>query len=263
MVPTLPTGTNTVSPRAFGVNRSGMQWCKQPTSLHVTAPQPSATVSRRGVPNPEPSVAVPFEGDRGGRNVPKPVELVPYSAEWPVLAERELGRLAHALGGLVVAGHHIGSTAVPGIHAKPVIDLLLVVRGVAELDAHQSVFRHLGYRCRGENGIAGRRYYTLDDVTGRRRFQVHCFAPESGEIERHLAFRDYLRTQPETALAYEAEKLRCRELHPHDSTAYCEAKAGWIAGVLPLALAHFTGRSVVDDNSSANGQGGFNSDTGG
>jgi GrpB-like predicted nucleotidyltransferase (UPF0157 family) len=186
--------------------------------------------------------------------MPKPVELVPYSAEWPATAERELDRLVHALDGLVVTGHHIGSTAVPGLSAKPVIDLLLVVREVAGLDDHESVLRHLGYRCRGENGISGRRYYTLDDDTGLRRFQVHCFTPESGEIERHLAFRDYLRTHHEAARAYEAEKRRCRDLHPHDSNAYCEAKAGWIAGVLPLALAHFTGRSVA---------GGIDSGTGG
>ncbi len=185
--------------------------------------------------------------------MPKPVELVPYSAEWPATAERELGRLLHALNGLVVAGHHIGSTAVPGLSAKPVVDLLLAVRSVAELAAHEPVLWDFGYRCRGENGIAGRRYYTLDDATGRRQIQVHCFAPESGEIERHLAFRDYLRTHPEAARAYEAEKRRCRELHPDDSNAYCEAKAGWIACVLPLALAYFAGRSVAGGVSSGTG----------
>lgn len=199
-------------------------------------------------------------------NVPKPVELVPYSAEWPVLSERELGRLVHALNGLVVAGHHIGSTAVPGLSAKPVVDLLLVVRGIAELDERDAAFRHLGYRCRGENGIAGRRYYTLDDtLTGLRQVQVHCFAAGSSEIERHLAFRDYLRTHPEAARAYEAEKRRCRELHPHDSNAYCDAKAGWIAGVLPLALAHFAGCSIVVGQSASaeDGDGSINSGTGG
>lgn len=188
--------------------------------------------------------------------MPKPVKLVPYSAGWPVLAERELGRLGHTLHGLVVEAHHIGSTAVPGLSAKPVVDLLLVVRGVAELDDREAAVRHLGYRCRGENGIAGRRYYTLDDtLTGRRQFQVHCFAPESGEIGRHLAFRDYLRTHPETARDYAAEKQRCRELYPDDSNAYCDAKAGWIAGVLPLALARFVGRSVAGGNLSATGEG--------
>ncbi|MBL8866010.1 MAG: GrpB family protein [Gemmataceae bacterium] len=188
--------------------------------------------------------------------MPKPVELVPYSAEWPATAEREIGRLVHALHGLVVVGHHIGSTAVPGLSAKPVVDLLLVVRGVAELDDREAAFRHLGYRCRGENGIAGRRYYTLDDTrTGRRQFQVHCFGAGSREIERHLAFRDYLRTHPDTARAYEAAKQRCRELHPEDSNAYCDAKASWIAGVLPLALAHFAGRAVVGGSSSVTGNG--------
>jgi GrpB-like predicted nucleotidyltransferase (UPF0157 family) len=196
--------------------------------------------------------------------VPKPVILVPYSAEWPATAERELGRRVHALNGLVVAGHHIGSTAVPGLSAKPVVDLLLVVRNVAELDDREAVFRHLEYRCRGENGIAGRQYYTLDDVlTGQRQFQVHCFAAGSGEIERHLAFRDYMRTHPEAARAYEAEKRRCRDLHPDDSNAYCDAKAGWIAGVLPLVLAHSAGCSVVGGISAATGQGDINSGTGG
>lgn len=197
--------------------------------------------------------------------MPKPVELVPYSAEWPATAEREIGRLEHALNGFVVVGHHIGSTAVPGLSAKAVIDLLLVVRDATELDDREAVVRNLGYRCRGENGIAGRRYYTLDDATGRRQFQVHCFAPESGEIGRHLAFRDYLRTHPEAARAYEAEKRRCRELHPHDSNAYANAKAGWIAGVLPLALAYFAGCSVVagDPSATEDGDGSINSGTGG
>lgn len=198
--------------------------------------------------------------------MPKPVELVPYSAGWPVLAERELVRLVHTLNGLVIEAHHIGSTAVPGLSAKPVVDLLLVVRSVTELDDHEGVFQHLGYRCRGENGIAGRRYYTLDDtLTGRRQFQVHCFAPESGEIGRHLAFRDYLRTHPEAARAYEAEKRRCRELHPDDSNAYCDAKAAWIAGVLPLAVAHFAGRSAVvgQPASAEDGDGSLTSGTGG
>jgi GrpB-like predicted nucleotidyltransferase (UPF0157 family) len=191
------------------------------------------------------------------------VELVPYSAEWPATAERELGRLVHALRGPVVAGHHIGSTAVPGLSAKPVVDLLLVVRGVAELDDREAAFRHLGYRCRGENGIPGRRYYTLDDtLTGRRQVQVHCFAAGSGEIDSHLAFRDYLRTHPETARAYEGEKLRCRELHPDDSNSYCDAKAGWIAGVLPVALGHVVICSVAGGDSSATGEGDAGNDSG-
>lgn len=171
--------------------------------------------------------------------MPKKVELVPHSASWQVIAQQEILRLTQALSWLIVEVHHIGSTAIPGIHAKPIIDLMPVARSIDELDKGESVIRQLGYRYRGENGIVGRRYCTFDDPsTGRRRFQVHCFASGSHEIERHLAFREYLRAHSEIALEYDAEKRRCRELHPDDSNAYCEAKADWIAGLLPVALAN-------------------------
>lgn len=172
--------------------------------------------------------------------MPTKVELAPYSADWQVIAQHETLRLIQALKGLIIEVHHIGSTAIPGIHAKPIIDLMPVVRGLGELDEEESVFRHFGYRYRGENGIVGRRYCTFNEPsTGRRRYQVHCFASGSREIERHLAFRDYMRAHPEKALEYETEKRRCRELHPEDSHAYSDAKADWITGVLPAALAHF------------------------
>lgn len=168
------------------------------------------------------------------------VELVPYSTRWQELAQEESLRLSQALGGNLILIHHIGSTAVPGIRAKPIIDLMPVVRNLSELDQQQSAFEKLGYRYWGEYGIAGRRYCTFDEPsTGRRKYQLHCFASGSHEIERHLAFRDYLRANPAKAAEYDAEKRRCRELHPDDSYAYSDAKADWIAAQLPAALAHF------------------------
>lgn len=170
---------------------------------------------------------------------PIKVELVPHSAGWEQLARKEAHRLLQALEGSVVV-HHIGSTAVPGILAKPMIDLLPVVRSARRLDEQESVFAQLGYRCWGEYGIPGRRYCTFDEpMTGQRNFQLHCFEAGSDAIERHLAFRDYLRANPLKAKEYEDEKCRCRELHPDDSHAYSDAKAGWIAAQLPAALAQF------------------------
>ena len=170
---------------------------------------------------------------------PIKVELAPHSANWEPAAREETLRLHQALEASLVQVHHIGSTAIPGIHAKPIIDLMPVVRAVAELDAKQSVFLRLGYQYWGEYGIPGRRYCTLDEPsTGRRKFQLHCFAAGSSEIERHLAFRDYLRANPAKAQEYDQEKRRCRDLHPDDSHAYSDAKADWIAAQLAEALAH-------------------------
>lgn len=169
---------------------------------------------------------------------PIKVELLPHCSSWAITATEESQRLLQALGENITAIHHIGSTAIPDIHAKPIIDLLPVVRSTSELDDKVPIFRQLGYQFWGEYGIPGRRYCTLDDpLNGRRKFQLHCFEIGNAEIERHLAFRDYLRAKPIIAKVYDREKQRCRELHPEDSHAYSDAKAGWIARTLVEALA--------------------------
>lgn len=168
------------------------------------------------------------------------VELLPYADDWPRMAQEEAIRLLDAIQGNLIEVHHIGSTAIPGIHAKPVIDLMPVVRTVRKLDEQKSAIQRLGYEYCGEYGIPGRRYCALDDpATGRRKFQLHCFEPGSDEIARHLAFRDYLRANPLLATEYDAEKRRCRDLHPDDSHAYSHAKSDWISAQLPAALNDF------------------------
>ena len=97
--------------------------------------------------------------------------------------------------------------------------------------------RALGYQWRGELGIPGRRYCVLDDPsTGVRRVQLHCFATGDPEIERMIAFRDYLRAHPEVAREYESIKRAARARHPDDRERYTSAKAPWITEMLPRAL---------------------------
>jgi GrpB-like predicted nucleotidyltransferase (UPF0157 family) len=171
---------------------------------------------------------------------PIKVELLPHSLSWELAAREEALRILQSLKDSVVVVHHIGSTAIFGIHAKPILDLMPVVRNVNELDEKESVFLQLGYRYWGEYGISGRRYCTFDEpATGKRKLQLHCYESGNGEIERHLAFRDYLRSNPMKAHEYDEEKRRCRELYPDDSHAYTDAKSGWIAAQLPAALAHY------------------------
>jgi GrpB-like predicted nucleotidyltransferase (UPF0157 family) len=168
---------------------------------------------------------------------PIPVELQPHSQEWIRVAEIERGRLSDALGANLVSIHHIGSTAIPGICAKPIVDLILEVLNLNRLDDARQQVCSLGYQWCGDYGMTGRRYCTLDDRdTGKRRVQLHCFARGDTHIERHLAFRDYLRVHPAIAREYEMVKIHARELHPNDSSAYAAEKSTWVNTIELVAL---------------------------
>ena len=169
---------------------------------------------------------------------PMKVELVPHSPEWETAARAESANILSVLGPNLVSVHHIGSTAISGICAKPVLDLLPEVVSLVRLDEDISQLLALGYEWWGEYGIPNRRYCTLNDATAGRRMHLHCFQTGDPEIERLLAFRDYLRSNSAQAHEYDAEKRRCRTLHPEDSHAYSDAKADWITSRIPLALAY-------------------------
>jgi GrpB-like predicted nucleotidyltransferase (UPF0157 family) len=95
----------------------------------------------------------------------------------------------------------------------------------------------IGYECLGEFGLPGRRYCRRNDhLTGKRVFQLHCYARGSPEIDRHLAFASYLRTHSAIAKEYESEKIRAASLHPDNSHGYSDAKSDWIKRIEQDAL---------------------------
>ena len=164
------------------------------------------------------------------------IEVVPYDPRWPEEFERASAEVAAAMADCLLAIHHIGSTSVPGLHAKSVIDMLAVVTDLAALDRRTPEMRRLGYEAMGEFGIEGRRYFRRNDAAGRRTHQVHAFADGSPHVRRHLAFRDFLRAHPAVAADYGALKRKLAEAHPHDIDAYMDGKDGFIKTTEAQAL---------------------------
>ncbi|MPZ98769.1 MAG: GrpB family protein [Dehalococcoidia bacterium] len=162
------------------------------------------------------------------------VEVVPYHPAWPAAFEAYAAEMRDACGDLLVTVEHIGSTAVPGLDAKPVIDLM---PGVANHeDARRCIepLERLGLRYRGENGIP-LRYYFNDGVPRRRN--VHLFVVGESQWPAHLLFRDYLRTYADARDAYARLKHELAEQHRDDTLAYCVAKDDFVQGVIEQARA--------------------------
>ena len=169
------------------------------------------------------------------------VRVVPYDSDWPAAFAVEAESIRGALHDAPVDVHHIGSTAIPEIFAKPVIDILLVVPSLALLDSKVPSMVALGYESLGEFGIAGRRYFRKNSTTGIRTHQVHAFETGSTGARRHLAFRDYLRSHPEAAREYSLLKQRLATEVPQSMQDYIDGKDAFVKHHESLALEWLSG----------------------
>lgn len=166
--------------------------------------------------------------------------LAPHDPDWARQARAEADRWHAKLGSALIAVHHIGSTAIPGIAAKPILDLLPLFHDLETMERAKPAIVALGYEWLGAYGLPGRRYCRRDDpATGRRLVQAHAYVTDDPEATRHLAFRDYLRADPARAAAYEAEKRRCAQAHPEDIGAYSACKSPWIKAAEARALKEY------------------------
>lgn len=171
---------------------------------------------------------------------PRPrIAVVPHDVTWAKEFERSARELTTALGANLVKIHHIGSTSIPGIYAKPVIDMLAEVTDLNAVDRNSPDMVALGYQAMGEFGIAGRRYFRRDDASGRRTHQIHTFLVGSSHVLRHLAFRDFMRAHPTLALRYSSLKRSLAESPPYDMDAYMDGKDGFIKDAEVQALVWF------------------------
>ncbi|MGG0668811.1 GrpB family protein [Sporosarcina koreensis] len=150
------------------------------------------------------------------------VDVVPFSERWRLDFEKEAEVLGETFGVEIIEIHHIGSTSVHGLSAKPIIDIMPVVKDISQIDQYNASMSVIGYEAKGENGIPGRRYFQKggDD----RTHHVHIYENGSPEIDRHLAFRDFLRAHPEKAKAYGDLKEKLAQQFPYDIESYIKGK---------------------------------------
>jgi len=163
------------------------------------------------------------------------IEVVPYDPHWRVLFEREARELVEIFGEEVVAIHHVGSTAIPNISAKPIVDVLVEVRCIESIDDFHPEMIERGYLPKGEFGIRGRRFFVKGDEE-QRSHHIHVFETGNPEFERHLAFRDYLIAHPEEAEAYSRLKEELARKFPHDIEGYIAGKDTFIKEIERKAL---------------------------
>jgi GrpB-like predicted nucleotidyltransferase (UPF0157 family) len=163
------------------------------------------------------------------------VELHPYDPKAPALFEAEADRLAKLLpSGLLLAFHHIGSTAVPGLAAKPIIDIMALASSLSEARARLvHPLENAGYAFWAANPARDRLFFVkgLPPSAPRRTHHLHVVRSDA-VLRRHLAFRDRLRADPAELNRYAALKRTLAARHASDRDAYTAAKASYIADVL-------------------------------
>jgi GrpB-like predicted nucleotidyltransferase (UPF0157 family) len=155
-------------------------------------------------------------------NAPEPVVVVDYDPEWPWLFKRLRERVLRALGGLDATVEHIGSTAVPGLAAKPVVDVDVVVQRAEDVTLAVERLAAIGYVHQGDKGVPGREAFRWPE--GEPHHHLYVVVAASAAHRRHVLIRDWLLTHPDDAQAYGELKKELAERFRHDRAGYTEAK---------------------------------------
>jgi GrpB-like predicted nucleotidyltransferase (UPF0157 family) len=172
------------------------------------------------------------------------VLVVPYDAAWPALFAAERTRIENVLSsrGVSLAIEHTGSTAVEGLAAKPVLDILAGRTAGQDRAEVIEALEVAGYLYRGEQGIAGRDFFRRGEP---RQYHLHLAQVDSEFWREHRLFRDYLRTHPDVAGSYASLKLELAARHPRDREAYIDGKTSFVRAVLEQQKEHQL-RRIVD-----------------
>ena len=162
------------------------------------------------------------------------VRLAEYTDAWPRLFQRERDRILEACGEFIHTIEHVGSTSVPGLIAKPVLDIMPALKSPSAGEAIVGPMLALGYEYRGEFGLPGRFLFVLRHE-GENVVHCHAWPRDHSEYRRHVAFRDYLRSHPIAAAEYAALKRELAVEHADNRDAYTDAKDEFIQRIDALA----------------------------
>ncbi|MEI6970672.1 MAG: GrpB family protein [bacterium] len=162
------------------------------------------------------------------------VRLVSYSSAWHTLFEREKKTLLVALRGIVLKIEHIGSTSVPDMEAKPIIDMAAAVPSLAEVPSCIQPLASVGYEYKGEYNLPGRHFFTKGSP---HTYYLHVVAIDSDHWSSWLIFRDYLTAHKDVAAEYSQLKRDLARAYQSDRDAYTKAKSEFISRIVLQARA--------------------------
>lgn len=162
------------------------------------------------------------------------VEVTRHNKAWSLMFDEEANRLLGIFDFGIIKIHHIGSTSVNDLKAKPVIDIMPVVKNINQVDDFNTAMTDIGYEPKGENGISGRRFFQKGG--DNRTHHVHIFELGNPEIERHLAFRNYLRSHSDAVKEYSNLKEELSQCFPNDIEAYIHGKKQLISEIEKRAM---------------------------
>ena len=154
------------------------------------------------------------------------VEVVSYDPNWKEMYKEESGKIKNIFKDIIIDIYHIGSTAIPGIKAKPVIDILVEVKDIKAVDRYNHKMEELGYEAMGEYGIPKRRFFRKGE--NKRTHHIHVFEEGDKEIERHINFKEYLISHPDKGQEYSKLKEKLVNKYTYDVENYTNAKGDFI-----------------------------------
>lgn len=154
------------------------------------------------------------------------VNVVPYNNNWPSMFREEAKRIRTVFGNELIHIYHIGSTSIPNMSAKPIIDILVVVRHIKHVDYFNTAMQAIGYTPMGEYGVLNRRFFQKGGEN--RTHHIHVFQLGCKEVGRHLLFRDYIIAHPNAHEEYKVLKEKLAKDYPKSIDQYMAGKDGLI-----------------------------------